>query len=245
MKSRPHVKPIGEAGPIRVTHSDGDPIVTWERIRFPAQKSAQEMAIASAFAKQLSSDQLIEWTVDQLGEDDFDFRLISDGDKRYLELQEIVIPPPKRGRPYASREQIVQSKRFSDSIWSEIRKKSLKYPRAVEYPLDLLVYVTHWRFLTTDTVRRLVAHHLKRNEHPFTHVYEFSIIDERSGAIQILYPNDELLQDFHPVAVAAHRYANFDPATRRSIKNDDGSIGVRFDLSSEAVAKLFGPKGAC
>jgi hypothetical protein len=178
-----------------------------------------------------------------LKEVDFDFALCSEEEKRYLELLEIVIPPPKRGIPYASREQVVQSKKFSETIISEIRKKALKYPRGTARGLDLLLYPTHWRFLTSQIIRQAVAKYLKDNAHPFAHVFEFSIFDENSGVIQLLFPNDELLTSFRPQAIEGHRYVNFDPATRKPVKNDDGSIGVGFDLSSQAIKKLFGSGG--
>jgi hypothetical protein len=238
MSNRRHKKPIGQTGRIRTTHSRGDPIITWEPIEFPAEKQAQELMIASAFAKQLSSNVGTCWTVQQLTENDFDFLLRSSTDSRYLELQEIIIPPSKKGIPYASRDQVVQSKKFSATIISEIRKKAVRYPKATTCTLDLLVYVTHWRFVTSDTVRKLVAHYLRRNAHPFANVYEFSIFDEASGAIQVLFPNDAWLGNFHPSAAVAHRYVNIDPATRRPVKNADGSIGVGFNIAPETLAKL-------
>ena len=240
MNGRIHKKPIGETGKIRVTHSMGDPIVTWDALRFPEGKPAQELVVASAFAKQLSTNSGTSWIVEQLDERDFDFALSSIEGRRYLELQEIVIPAPKRGTPYASREQVVHSKRFSETIISQIRKKALKYPRGTTCDLDLLVYPTHWRFLTSQIVRQVVAKYLKDNVHPFAHVFEFSMFDENSGVIQVLFPNEQLLTNFRPENVTDHRYVNFDPATRKRVKNDDGSIGVRFDLSPQAFKKLFG-----
>src|SRR6266849_9640699 len=121
MSNRHRTKPIGQTGRIRTTHSGRDPIVTWEPIDFPAQKQAQERVVASAFVKQLNSNLGTCWTVQQLGENDFDFLLNSTTESRYLELQEVVIPSPKKGVPYASRDQVVRSKKFSETIISEIR----------------------------------------------------------------------------------------------------------------------------
>jgi hypothetical protein len=238
MSNRRLKKPIGQTGKIRATHSEGNPIVTWELIDFPAEKQEQELVIASAFVKQLTSSLGTCWTIQRLRENDFDFLLHSATESRYLELQEIVIPSTKKETPYASRDQAVRSKKFSETIISEIRKKAIKYPKATTYALDLLVYVTHWRFMTSDTVRKMVAHYLKHNVHPFARVYEFSIFDEASGAIQVLFPNNEWLGTFRPYAAGAHRYVNIDPATRLSIKNVDGSLGVGFNIASETVAKL-------
>src|SRR5215467_12525760 len=106
MSDRGRAKPIGQTGRVRTTHFKGDPIITWEPIDFPIQKQAQELMVASAFVKQLNSNLGTCWTVQQLGENDFDFLLNSTTESRYLELQEIVIPSPKKGISYASRDQV-------------------------------------------------------------------------------------------------------------------------------------------
>lgn len=240
MNDRRHEKPIGETGRIRAAHSRGEPIVTWEPIQFPAEKREQELVIASAFANQLSLNDGVNWTADQLHENDFDFHLHSNTESRYLELLELVIPSPKRGKPYASREQVIQSKKFAATIIDKIRKKSIKYPVTMARELDLLVYVTHWRFWTSEMVRQIVAHHLTQDTHPFARVLEFSIFDEQSGVIQVLFPNDNLVRRFNPLSAVAHRYVNFDPAKRQPIKNQDGSVGVGFYLSRETVKKFLG-----
>jgi len=240
MSDRLHKKPIGETGKVRVTHSKGEPIVTWEPIRFPTGKAEQELVVASTFAKELSTNEGTDWIVEQLNENNFDFALRSSTESRYLELQEIIIPPPKRGTPYASREQVIQSRKFSETIILGIQRKALKYRRGTDYALDLLVYPTHWRFMTSETVRQAVAKYLKDNIHPFAHVFEFSIFDRTSGLIQVLFPNEERSKSFSPQNIAKHRYVNFDPAIRKPVKDEDGSIGVSFDLSSEALKKLFG-----
>jgi hypothetical protein len=235
-----HRKPIGETGPIRVTHTEGDPLVTWLKIRFPTDKAAQELLIALTFAKELNASEGTNWTVEQLREDDFDFVLHSTEERRYLELQEIIIPPAKRGSPYFSREQVIHSGKFSDTIISAIGRKSAKYSRTLGTPLDLLVYATHWRFQPNQMVPKLVAYHLRHTDNPFTRVYQLVLLDEGTGTIEKLFPNDQLLQGFDYAGARATRYANFDPIAGQSVKNPDGSIGVGFTLGSEALKKLRG-----
>ncbi|MBN9091646.1 MAG: hypothetical protein J0J01_32395 [Reyranella sp.] len=89
-----------------------------------------------------------KWVLERLPEADFDFAFHEEGDSRYLELQEIIIPSKKRGSPYTNREQVIRSVKFSDTILSGVQSKAAKYARDVGKPLELLLYVTHWRFLT-------------------------------------------------------------------------------------------------
>jgi hypothetical protein len=239
MTKPPQQKPIGETGPVRVTHSKSDPLVTWEKIRFPSDKAAQEMLVASAFVEALNAKEGTTWSINRLEENDFDFDLRQGEEQRYLELQEIIIPPAKRGTPYSSREQVIVSAKFSDTILSEIRKKSAKYPRTLGHPLDLLIYVTHWRFLPNQTVQRLVAHHLKHNDHPFARVYELQMLTEKDGTIERLFPNDVIPQGFDHRA-GTNRYINFDPAECQPVKNANGSIGVALTVGPDALNKLRG-----
>ena len=233
-----HCKPIGDTGPIYVTHVEGDPLVTWLKIRFPADKAAQEMLIASIFVKELNAKEGTNWGVEQLNENDFDFALRCGQESKYLELQEIIIPPPKRGSPYAGREQVIRSGKFSDTIISGIRRKSAKYPRTLDRPLDLLLCTTHWRFLPNQAVLKLVASHLRENLHPFACVYHIMLFNEDTGVIERLLPNDQLVQGFNKAGARATRYVNFNPAASQSVKNADGSIGVGFMLGPEDLNKL-------
>jgi hypothetical protein len=148
-----HTKPIGESGPVRVSHSaDGQTTIDWQKIEYPPEKKDQELAIATSFVSALNAAQGSEWSVTPLKEDDFDFELKNAGEERYLELQEIVIPGKKRGPPYAKGEQVIQPGKFAKTILSAITSKAIKYSSTLSRPLDLLVYATHWRFVPNRSV---------------------------------------------------------------------------------------------
>lgn len=237
MKS--HRKPIGETGPIQVTNTSGDPLVTWLTVQFPDDKAAQEMVIASTFVKELNSKENAHWTVEQLEENNFDFAMHSSEGRRYLELQEIVIPPAKRGSPYSSRQQVIRAGKFADTIVTAIGRKAAKYPRSQATSLDLLLYATHWRFLPSQSVTKLIAHHLRNVSHPFANVWQLTLSEQGTGSIERLFPNEQLLNGFSPMEAKIRRYVNIDPATRYTVKRTDGSIGVGFTLNSEATRKLL------
>lgn len=162
MEERPaHRKPIGESGPVRITHApDGETKIEWEKIEYPAEKAPQELVVASAFVNILSAEQKTHWQLVPLKENDFDLEIRAPKEERYLELQEIVIPGKKRGSPYASGEKTINAGKFAKTIIDKIASKAIRYSRSATKPLDLLVYITHWRFLPNQAVLQLVAHEL-------------------------------------------------------------------------------------
>jgi hypothetical protein len=233
-----HRKPIGESGPVRVTHTaEGETKIEWQKIEYPAEKSAQENAVATAFVGTLNKERTSDWKVTSLAEDNFDFEMQSGDEKRYLELQEIVIPGKKRGPPYAAGEQAIEPAKFAKTIISNINGKALRYPKNLSQPLDLLVYVTHWRFLPNKAVLQLVAHELDKGAHPFSRVYFFTRHDGSSGDVVTLFPNKEFIKGVIPAQLAQNHYVNFDPASGIAIKEGD-KVGVRFNLSPATTKKL-------
>ena len=227
---RIHKKPIGDSGPVHVTHIDGKPVVTWRRIDYPAEKTAQETVIANLFVRALNAKEAANWSVERLVEDDFDFNMSAEGESRYLELQEIIIPPKRRGSPYVDRDQVIISRKFANTILSEIDKKVYRYPRTLRKPLDLLIYHTHWRFQTHAVVLKLLSYALKSKPHPFSRVYLYARLDEGAGDVERILPNDEILTGFNPSGAKNHRYVNFDPSAGQPFRQQD-SIEVHFAVS--------------
>jgi hypothetical protein len=239
-KKRPHKKPIGDLGPVRVTNAAGEPIVQWMEIDLPTEKMDQETAIARAFCEALNAREETHWSIEHLPENDFDCLMTREREKRYLELQEIVIPPKKRGSPYRDREQVIYCEKFADTIVSEMRQKISKYTKSPGPSLDLLLYITHWRFQLNAVVYKLLGHYLKHNTHRFAHVFAFTMLDEQARHIEKIFPNDEALQGFDPATAKKHWYANLDPGNAQPFK-DGGRIGVRLPVSPETLRKLRKP----
>jgi hypothetical protein len=233
-----HRKPIGESGPVVVGHAAGEPTVKCPKIDYEPEKSAQELAVAKSFVSVLNSERSSDWNVCPLTEDNFDFELVCAAERRYLELQEIVIPGKKRGSPYARGEQVIRSEKLADTILSEIRKKAVKYPSNLSQPLDLLVYGTHWRFLPNKTVLQLVAYGLGATTHPFSKGHFFTRLNPTEGRIVSLFPSSDLIQRFDPRTARGNRYINFDPGSGVPFRDGD-KIGVRLNLSPDAVQKFL------
>jgi hypothetical protein len=172
-----------------------------------------------------------------LAENDFDFEIHSDEQKRYLELQEIIIPGKKRGSPYTPGEQVINPAKFARTITEIIASKGLHYARRLTQPLDLLVYVTHWRFLPSIPVLQLVAYELRKSGHPYWKIYYFARHDSSSGHTSILYPNTEIIAGIVPDQLAQRTYVNFDPGSAAPFK-DGNKIGVRLNLTPDAMKKF-------
>jgi hypothetical protein len=132
-----HRKPIGESGPVRVTHTPGgETKIDWQKIEYPAEKPAQEGDVATAFVSSLNNKHNSDWRVTALDENNFDFEMQSGDEKRYLELQETIIPGKKRGPPYAPGEQVIEPAKFARTIIGNIKSKALRYSKTQTQPLD-------------------------------------------------------------------------------------------------------------
>src|SRR5665213_107303 len=207
---RVHKKPIGESGPVRVSHSaDGDTTIEWQKIEYPAEKKDQELAIATSFVSAQNAAQGSEWNLNPLKEDDFDFEIKNANNERYLELQEIVIPGKKRGPPYATGEQVIQPGKFAKTILSAIASKAIKYPNTLSRPLDLLIYTTHWRFVPNKSVLQLVSDGIHKSSYPFSRIYFFNRLNETESQTVDLFPSRDLLEGFNRSEAESHAFVNF------------------------------------
>jgi len=233
-----HTKPIGESGPVSVSHTaDGQTTIEWQKIKYPPEKKDQELAIATSFVCALNVAQVSEWSVAPLKEDDFDFELKNAEEERYLELQEIVIPGKKRGPPYAKGEQVIQVGKFAKTILSAITSKAVRYPSALLRPLDLLVYVTHWRFVPNVSVLQLVSDGIHESSHPFKKIYFLVRLDETEAHMVNLFPSRDLLVGLDRKKAESRSFVNVDPGSGEAFRDGD-KVGVQFALSPQ-VAMTF------
>src|SRR5262249_4917204 len=185
----------------------------------------------------LNSEEGSNWNIVPLNEDNFDFELRQAEEKRYLELQEVVIPGKKRGSPYVKGEQVIQPRKFAKKIVSQIMSKAIKYQRGATQPLDLLIYNTHWRFLPNKSVLQLVCHELHNIIHPFSRIYFFTRHNPSEGQVVNICPSTDLLKGFNREEAKGNVYVNFDPGSGEPFTHAD-KVGVRFALSP-TVAKQF------
>ena len=202
------------------------------------KRKIKKGAIATTFIQSINGVEGPKWELRTLDEDDFDFEISCGEDKRYLELQEIIIPGKKRGPPYAKGEQVIEPAKFARTILSGINSKGIRYSRALAQPLDLLVYTTHWRFLPNPSVLQIVSDGLHRSTHPFNHVYYFNRLNENEGQRVDLFPGRELLTGFNRAEAEGTAYVNFDPGSGEAFRDGD-KVGVRFALSPSLTKSLL------
>jgi hypothetical protein len=233
-----HEKPIGESGAVRVTRSgSGQTTIEWLKLQYPPEKKEQELAIARSFISVFNASAEQQWKLEALEENDFDFEVSQVGERRYLELQEVIIPGKKRGSPYAGGEQVIQPAKFAKTIVSGIASKGIKYSSKLGQSLDLLVYITHWRFLPNQAVLQLVCDDLHRMAHPFNKIDFFHRLNEADGQSTNLFPSRDLLKAFDRATAEAKTYVNFDPGSGEPYRDGD-KVGVRFAVSPETLKKL-------
>jgi hypothetical protein len=220
-------KPIGENGPLRFQIGQ-NPTLTWNKINYPATKEEQEALIAGAFAKQRCPAAPYQLT--QLPQDDFDFSLEHAGCKVYLELIEITFPGKKRGSPYADAEQKIHSGKSSKTIIEAFQRK--RYSKG-EYPIILIMYFTHWRFMPGENVKALLKHFLATDNHPYSEVILYMPITAEEGVEEKLFPV-QVAKLSEPAITAAREviYFNFDPS-RAQLAQQGPTVGVQFKVPSE------------
>jgi len=87
-------------------------------------------------------------------------------------------------------------------------------------------------------VLKLAAYGLNGQNLPFARVYYLNRLEmgKGNGIATRLFPNAAILNGFRP-SNPTSKYVNFDPAAAQPT-NEGGNVGVRFNLSADAVRKL-------
>lgn len=224
------VKPTGKIGATQVSTATGQVAeVTFDHIQFPTEKSAVERHVAESFIAsyaQFSGDDqfLREPQLNQ--ENDFDLTVESNGSPAYLELMEL---RPAKGR-YTDEQQIkLDVGKYVDWVLTEIRRKSSKYPRNLRQPLFLLLYVTHWAYLPSQSVIRLLQVELIKYRWVFNAIFLYIPLDSASGAPYWLYPTPhKVRRGIFVEELRGRTYFNLNPSFAKAIK---GGAMLKIDLT--------------
>lgn len=148
-------KPTGNEGSNRiVVNDDGSADLSFVRDSLGDEKEVIERRIMERF----SASMLVagsKFTYIQNGENDLDFTLTFEGGEMVdIDLTELVLPAAK-GPPYNQPNLVRTFGAFADAIEETVRRKDAHYS-ARGRPKHLLVYTTHWSFMPTWQVLRLV-----------------------------------------------------------------------------------------
>jgi hypothetical protein len=208
-------KPTGTSGPFRATvDQHGSVSGSFERIAFPESKDDVEDFFASRFIHSMnkhlaaSGEKFILANPVRNVENDFDFTATSPNGPAYLELLEAA---PLTGK-YESAPATYKPYDYAQFILGEILKKSAKYPKAKVRDIFLLVYVTHWTFVLSETTVACLRYWLSQKPTAFRAIFCFSLFSAEEGTPRWLSPvPPELIRGFNPEAVRENVCHNLDP----------------------------------
>jgi hypothetical protein len=204
-------KPTGNEGWNRVdVREDGSATLTFERVLVGREKSEIERRIMERFSaamKAAGSD--FRWA--QNDENDLDFTLtFADGTLVDMDLTELILPSA-RGSPF---DQPNRSRTFGTvaaAIVELVRRKDNHYPAAGR-PNHLLVYTTHWPFMPTWQVLRLVqAEFLKNSLKALENVFFLYNVGEGDTPVPLHPAVPENVLNFDAVGAREMEFVRFDP----------------------------------
>lgn len=226
-------KPSGENGFARVSvNDDGTASFELHKRELPAGKAEIEKFIVNQFAKQFEREGVPLFKVTQNAENHFDFTLHLVGGRVFLELVEIIYRDPpqqaaemaKPGNPYGGRQIRVPTLQFAQQVRDIIAKKSTKYERPSGTPIHLLAYTTHWRFLPSEPVIRLVQHFLQTQPPIFETVFWLHSTDAERATLRVLFPaKPDPLEGRVPEDFAGAFSLTLDPANWKLVRRGGDS----------------------
>lgn len=208
-------KPTGTSGLFRTTvDQSGTVSGAFEKIAFPESKDDVEDLFASRFIQSMNKhlatagEKFILADPIRNVENDFDFTVTTSGGPAYLELLEAA---PLTGK-YENAPASYKPYDYAQSVLAEIQKKSAKYPKTGVRDIFLLVYVTHWTFVLSETTVACLRYWLSRQPTVFRAVFSFSLFNAEEGTPRWLSPvPPELIGDFNPEIVKENVCLNLDP----------------------------------
>lgn len=143
-------------------------------------------------------------------ENSLDFTLATSSGNKWLELMEIApfqffgVPPdqaPNEHKPYA----------LSQYLHGNIMEKSCKYRSARPGNLFLLLYLTDWRFLPSQTAITLLQYWCNRKAHSFETIFLYMLFNAIEGHLSLIAPTpSEFWKTFEPEKYRDNTTINLD-----------------------------------
>lgn len=206
----------GEIGPIKVTDSPTGASADWQKIELPERKPEVEQHFANRFAATYNSDPLLSGLVirglQQNPEDALDFTLFTSAGDKWLELMEIApfeffgLPPdqaPNEHKPYD----------LAQFVHKKMMQKSRKYRSARPGNLFLLLYLTDWRFLPSETAITLLQYWCNRKDHSFEAIFFYMPFTATEGHLKLIAPTPaDYWKQFDPEVYRENKTINLDPS---------------------------------
>jgi len=225
VKKRKVKKPVGTCGVTRITRNAIGNEAEFQKVEFPSEKESIEAEIVMGFVSSARDNlpQLAVPAYEQNEQDDFDFNLLlSDGSKKHLELKEIA---PLKSGSYDTAASSYMVYDFATLIRKTILKQSVRYEGSTGPGLYLLLYVTDWRFLLSQSVVTLLRYWALHDRHCFQRIYVYQVRERHEGLAEVIYP-EVVPADFDPKSLRYNRVRNADPT--KMVELPGGGIGWKF-----------------
>ncbi len=216
----------GEIGSIKMSAGPAGPSVEWEKIPLPEGKADLEQFYAEQFVAAFNRAPLLPGLliteVRQNAENSLDFTLLTSLGQKWLELMEVApfeffgVPPdqaPNTHKPYD----------LAQWLHGKIMEKSRKYRSTRPGNLFLLLYLTDWRFLPSETAISLLQFWCNRKAHSFEAIFVYMPMTATEGHISLIAPTpSSFWKGFKPDMYRDNKTINLDPAKWQAVTGHTG-----------------------
>ena len=214
MKRKP-TKPTGTTGSLRIAVGPQGASGEFQKLQFPRTKEDIEQFLVNGFLKAATERKLLPpavITASQNEQDNFDFDLKIGQRRKSLELMEVA-PLENVAGSYEASPATYGQYDFAKDIFDKVLKKSERYRTSTGEGLMLLLYVTDWRFVLSETVVKLLRFWSAHQSHSFEGIYWYSPTAPDYGVAELIYPTAKKdWKTFDPEAYRDKVVINLGPA---------------------------------
>jgi len=234
-----HKKPTGDSGVTKISADAEGSKADFKRLEFPHTKDQIEKFIVENFLRLAPSAGVFphtNCTVLQNPESDLDFTLhCADKCPRKLELMEVAPLEHLRGS-YTSAPSSYKPYEFGRYILNKMLSKSSKYGLSGQTELHLLIYITDWKFILSQSVTALLQYWTLKTSHNFAGIYVYMPINETEGVSQLIFPTPhDHWKSFNPDTLKDNVVQNLDPKGWKSGGNESSNFQKKFVLELMGV----------
>ena len=206
-------KPTGNEGISRIrVKDDGSVEKSFIGVNLGDDKAEIERVVMDRFKNAMKRTGSVNFDYKQNDENDLDFTLIFEDDELVdIDLTELVLPATQGGSPFEQPNRPHNYGEVADVVEALVRRKDAHYSVSGR-PKHLLVYTTHWQFMPTHQVLRIVQSAFLKAP-PKTLECVFFLYDVGEGETPVpLHPaNPEAVGDFDPYVHRDKVFVRFDP----------------------------------
>lgn len=211
-------KPSGQIGITEIKANEGKQSSEFFPISFPDAKDSIELTITNAFIRNASKNRYFSFEVlevHQNNENHLDFELITDQGEKFLELMEIA--PLEKSKAFANSPADYKPYHLGQYVLDKLIAKSKKYVGVKKIGIILLLYITDWRFIFSQTLISLLQFWTLNQKHIFEYIYLYQPMTDAEGLTHLIYPTPpEHWVGFDPELYKGNLKTNLNPDGWRS-----------------------------